>query len=291
MNRVSQALDHTGGNHRHSQALKVGLRALSEAEDFQTGHDRLSTDVDLRGLVATHQTQALKKIVDFQHLTPVMAMQSYLQYAKEQLVLASGQQPLASRALYSLARLETAQPRGRPLDRPIRGPRAIALHQASLLVDQKNYAAANELGVLLAHYGQLDGAGDVLSHAAKLSGQPETWHNLARVYELQGQIQKADHARMFHHRLLADSRKAGKKAQEGRQVYWVAPEAFRSHTDPLEAESLQSRMASDLAKTLQDSSGERSGTEGQVGSQEGQARRGALHNLSRLMKEKLGSRP
>jgi tetratricopeptide (TPR) repeat protein len=290
LNRVSQALDHTSGNHQYSQALNAGLKALHEAEDFQTGHSRLSTDVDLKILVATHQTQAFKNIAEFQHLTPVMAMQSYLEYAKEQLVFASGQQQVASRALYGLARLETLQPQGRPLDKPIRGPRAIALHQAALLVDKGNHAAANELGVLLARYGQLDGAGDILSHAAKLSPKPETWHNLARVYELKGNVQKAAHARTVYQRLLADARNSPGNTNEGRQVYWVAQDAFRSRVDSLDADALQSRMASELAKTVQDSSDETGWSKPRGGSKDNNSRRGPLNQLGRLMKEKFGSR-
>ncbi|NIP69689.1 MAG: hypothetical protein GTO04_11050 [Planctomycetales bacterium] len=287
LNRVSQALDHTSGNHQYTTALQAGLVALREAEDFQTGHNRLSTDVDLKRLIATHQTQALKKILDFQHLTPVMAMQSYLQYGKEQLIFASQQQPVASRALYGLARLETSPRQGRPLDKPIRGPRAIALHQAALLVDQKNYAAANELGVLLAHYGQLDGAGDVLSHAAKLSSQPETWHNLARVYEMKGDRKRADQAKMVHHRLLANTRKSGKNANEGRQVYWVAPEEFRSQADSLGAP--RSPLPDQQANAVPGSPVQPGQAKGPVAGQDGKSGRGALQQLGRLVKEKFGS--
>ena len=97
--------------------------------------------MDLQHLVATHQTTALKDTDVIQRLTPMMATQKYLEYAKERLVFASGQQQVASGALCGLARLETLQPQGRPLDKPIRGPRAIALHQAALMVDKGNYVA------------------------------------------------------------------------------------------------------------------------------------------------------
>ncbi|MDH3718122.1 MAG: hypothetical protein OES79_08370 [Planctomycetota bacterium] len=295
LNRVSQALDHTTGNHQYSQALKAGLTALREAEDFQTGDRRLSTEVDLQHLVATHQTTALKDSGAVQQLTPVMAMQKYLEFAKERLVFASGRQPVASGALYGLARLETLQPQGRPLDRPIRGPRAIALHQAALMVDKGNYAAANELGVLLARYGQLDSAGDILSHAAKVSSVPETWHNLARVYELKGAGQEAAHARAMYHRLRADTRKADVSKNESRQVYWVAPETFGDERLSVAADAPQSPVLHEPSKTSQGSGHTPGWSKPQATTLNGKSGRGKpgtgpLHHLGRLMRGKRDTR-
>ena len=59
-------------------------------------------------------------------------------------------------ALYYLGRLQPYL--GESLDRAalLADPKSMALQQAAMLVDPQNYRAANELGVLLVHCGQLD---------------------------------------------------------------------------------------------------------------------------------------
>jgi hypothetical protein len=70
----------------------------------------------------------------------------------------------------------------------------MALYQASLLADPRNYRAANELGVLVAESGGLQRAGELFVRSVSLSAQPATWRNLAIVHTRLGEKQLADAA-------------------------------------------------------------------------------------------------
>jgi hypothetical protein len=159
------------------------------------------------------------------------------------------------------------------------------------MVAKGNYAAANELGVLLARYGQLDSAADILSHAAKVAPVPETWHNLARVYELKGAGPQAAHARDMFHRLRADKLNSPTAKHENRQVYWVAPEMFDNQRNSIDADLRPSPLAPQLSKTSQnsDDAAGRSRPDSQIKSDK--AGRGPLHHFGRLIREKMASRP
>ena len=58
----------------------------------------------------------------------------------------------------------------------------MAFYQAAVMVDPKNFMAANELGVILAQCGKLKSASKALSYSASLHRRSETFHNLAVVY-------------------------------------------------------------------------------------------------------------
>ena len=86
----------------------------------------------------------------------LQALQVYYSYATGQLAAAVGGVPEGSMALYYLARLQPFLGDGVYRAAVLAEPKAIALQQAAILVDPKNYRAANELGVLLADCGQLE---------------------------------------------------------------------------------------------------------------------------------------
>jgi hypothetical protein len=64
----------------------------------------------------------------------------------------------------------------------------MVFYQAALLVDGRNYMAANELGVLLARMGQWQHAREVLRHGVSVGHRPELWRNLARVHQELGEL-------------------------------------------------------------------------------------------------------
>ncbi len=231
MNRISQALDHDFAEPRHSEALTAGLTALREARDFHSNGNRLSTDIDVATLAAIHRTPALKEGPSIDSMTPAMAQQRYLEFAKQQLVAACGEQPVASKALYWLARLESVDIDQASLSQPNSGPRAIALHQAALMVDARNYPAANELGVLFVRYGQIETAKSALTLATRYTREPEAWYNLAKVLEMEGSTQHAAQARRKYERMRTEKLQSIATTDET-AVRWVSPAAFRSSADP-----------------------------------------------------------
>ena len=89
-------------------------------------------------------------------------------------------------ALYYLARLQPFLGDGVYRAAVLAEPKAIALQQAAILVDPKNYRAANELGVLLADCGQLEASRKAFLYSASISRRSEILQNLAAVYKRLG---------------------------------------------------------------------------------------------------------
>ena len=233
---VSGALDADNGTQMHSRALKAGLRALKEADDFAPRQLRHETELDFTHLTATHQTPVLKG-VDKTRLKPIDALQSYYAFATQQLARAGGDEPAASLALYGLGRVEAASYTRPSAKISMGGPKAIALHQAALMVNPQNHMAANELGVLLARYGQMKDAKVVLLHSLSASPQPETWHNLAIVHQKLGELEQARQARMNYESLTAVNRTRRDRAGQTRRP----DDEFQAAGQPATANSGQTR--------------------------------------------------
>ena len=223
---ISQALDARAATNDHSQALAAGLRALEEVDDFMPRGTRLEADLDLDSLISAHRTPALKE-VDGERVTPLSAQQSYYTFAQEQLALAAGHEPAGSMALYGLAKIERALAQQDAYQRRTAGPKAMSMHQAALLVHKQNYLAANELGVLLAEYGQYERARRELALSVRLAPQPANWRNLAAVHHMLGQDSLAARARQQAD-LLARRALSGDEtvARQHSGVLWLPPESF-----------------------------------------------------------------
>ncbi len=119
----------------------------------------------------------------------------YLSYAQEQLAAAGEDQPVASLSLHGLGKICTVPPEMHGPPEQIAEAKAVVYHQAALMVEPKNFMAANELGVLLAHFGRLPEARSALEHAIAVSGGPTEWQNLAAVCDRMNDPAKAAEAR------------------------------------------------------------------------------------------------
>ncbi len=216
---VTQALDMDCGTREHSRALARGMKALEEANDFE--QTARAGELDLKELIAAHQTPVLKDR-DAESITPLIALQQYYTNAQEQLTLAGGGQATSSVVLYGLGRLEAAET-GADADRA--SAHAMVYHQAALSVDPMNYKAANELGVMLARFGQYAQARDMLVHSVSVVPQTESWSNLAKVHSYLGQEDLA--RRAAHESQLAMLTAAG----EDSPVRWVEPAALAGTID------------------------------------------------------------
>jgi hypothetical protein len=161
-------------------------------------------------------------------MTPVIAQQQYFAYAQEQLIAASGGLPVSSQILYRLGRLQTAEPGQESDSQALGGARAMVFQQAALAVDGGNYLAANELGVLLARYGQLQEAKQLLLRSVAIKPQVESWHNLAVVHRRLGEADLA--ARAENERDLARRSAPGRAASD--LVRWVDPPTFAAAGGP-----------------------------------------------------------
>ncbi len=215
---IAEALDARHGVTSHSQAIHEAFRALKEASDFAAsggGVDRVAQ------IIGTHQTPALKHAAA--HGVPALvAMQQYYAFAQHRMVAACGGAPVASTAMYAMGKLHMALADGESQGEQ-NAAQAMAFLQASLLVDSNNFAAANELGVMLARFGQLPEAREVLRHSASVHPTLETWKNLEVVHQRLGEDQLARRARTEWQR--QSQREPATPSHPG-GVHWVAPEAF-----------------------------------------------------------------
>ncbi len=217
---VAQALDVQRNTTSHAAALSAGLTALKEAPDFAPPPGRLGAVVNVAEIARAHQTPVLK---DVENVSPVIAQQQYLAYAQTQLMAAAGKEPVASLTLFRLGKLQMAMAHEDSDPQMQHGPQAMTLYQAALAADDRNYLAANELGVLMARYGQLQEARRLLVHSVSIQPHVEAWHNLSVVHRRLGEAdlaQRAEHER----ELLAQHSPASSAA--GSNVTWVDPQTF-----------------------------------------------------------------
>jgi hypothetical protein len=219
---TTQALDMRDGTTAHSDALARAFRALDEASDFQPRGAGLESNLDMAMLVAGHQTPALKE-ADLTKVTPLAGLQRYYTYAQQQFIIAGEEQPVASAALYGLGRLETIMTGAGAGGLSQGAPQAMVFHQAAVLTDGNNYKSSNELGVLLARYGQYDAAREMLIHTVRVRPNSQSWQNLASVHERMGEMDLARRA-MHEAKLIASGQ--GATADVEAPVRWVPAETL-----------------------------------------------------------------
>jgi len=225
---IAQAIDAQGGGDLASQALANGLHALDEAEDFRPKGSRLEADLNLAATAAGHQTPVLKREgIDLKKVSPLSAVQLYYSYAQEQLASSCGGQRSGSMALYGLGKIYLAMAQDEKEIQGMNGPRAMAFFQAAMMADPKNSRASNELGVLLARYGQWNEAKAVLLQSLSMGPLPESWRNLAAVHDHFNETELAKRAR-YEYELCA---KRQPPASRGDGVKWVDPDTFKQ-TNP-----------------------------------------------------------
>lgn len=233
---VAWSLDGDNPEQPRGRAVAAAFQALREAEDFVRAGETPGTLSVRPELVATHRTPVLKE-ADCRRTSPVAAMQAYCDYARSQLTAACGSTPAASEALYGLGRLQLLGTIGPAVERPLAAPKAIVFFDAALQSDPQNAPAANELGVLLARYGELQRAERVLVQCVRYAQEPQPWHNLAVVYERLGKIAEAERARHVHDTVLARLQAGEEPTPAGSAVvHWVDPEDFARTSGPVEGD-------------------------------------------------------
>ena len=261
---IADAVDADTNNEAraHARAVQAGLTAIEEAKDFVPADTPHNVVINLAQLAAIHQTPVLKD-TDVSRMTRAEALQRYHTYATQQLAFAGGQSAIASSALYGLGRSECVTTAGASTRNPLGAPNAMALYQAAILVDLQNYMASNELGVLMARYGDLDSAAGQLTHSLSIKPQPETWHNLATVYRRMGQTEKAEQAERERGKLQAAPRSSVALAKDSTDlgarspVQWVDTDAFAATATPdgLDGSAANSNKTTSIAQ--RDSIGKR----------------------------------
>jgi hypothetical protein len=183
-----------------------------------------------------------------------MSSQQQLSRAQEQLAYSGGHEPMASMALYCLGRSFIAVAEEAKEESALAGPRAAALFQAALAVDQADFLAANELGVLWARCGQLVEAQQVMQRGLAAAPQPQMWRNLSIIADKLGDQALAQYARTQCDALSAARRAMGGDPQASSYattVSWKEPADFElnSPRDDLNHLPAQRDAASAQSKT------------------------------------------
>ncbi|MCA9246946.1 MAG: hypothetical protein KDA42_07520 [Planctomycetales bacterium] len=213
----------------HNQSLAAGLRALEESDDFVLEQTVVEADLDLAILVSSHRTEILPA-EELDTLTMLEARQRYYTFAQRQLAAAAGHGRAASMALYGLGRIESKLSEQDAIRNSAAESKAVVYHQSALMAAEDNFMAANELGVLLARFGQFREARDVLAHSVRLQAEPTTWRNLAKVNQRLGDERLANAALAQAKMLEQGSATVAGNASSPTAVQWTNPAEFARQT-------------------------------------------------------------
>lgn len=216
------ALDAAGNTTFHATALSTGLTALDEADDFMPSRAAGTPPRSVIDVASRHQTTIFHER-DQAAVPPLVAVQRYYTYAQQQLSAAVEAQDVGSRALYGLGKTYTALSRDSQSSIRHGDSKSVVWHQAALMANSENYAAANDLGVLLARWGKLPEARDLLHHSLALRPSAEGWQNLAAVHRALGEVDLAEAAA---HEAAAIRARRPVASAGPYQIQWVSPDAF-----------------------------------------------------------------
>ena len=250
---VAQALDAYHHNQKHSKAVAAGLTALREADDFVPRAGQ--PPIKLEDAIAGHKTPVWRT-GETEDVPPLIAMQRYYAYAQQQFMVAAGKDQSAAMALYGMGRLQTSLANEYGVKKVTAGPKAMALYQATIGVDPQNYLAANELGVMLARYGQLRDAEAVLRQSVAVAPRPENLKNLSEVYERMGDPQSAQNARTQQMLAMQSGTRPGRQTTADRpplklvdNVTFQQDSGAVGADDILTAEKTDGKTAANATKT------------------------------------------
>ncbi len=234
---VAEALDAQRATQSHQRMLAAGIKALDEADDFAAIDIRSGAQLDIASIAGSHQTPVMKD-EPRENWSAQAAMGRYLTYAQEQLAGAVGDIPQASAALFGLGKVYAVPAAAHGPKDLTGGAKAVTFYQAALMVDGRNFMAANELGVALVQFGRLPEARAAFLHSLSISSQPVVWQNLASIHQIMGENKLAEQARQSA-TVAANQNGKGVPSLSTFDVQWVDPATF-VRSMPLDADPIKS---------------------------------------------------
>ena len=237
---IAAALDAQRASHSHQKMLAAGFKALEEVDDFAAIDIRSGAELDIATIAIAHQTPVMRDDTRADW-TAQAAMGRYLTYAQEQLAGAVGDIPQASAALFGLGKIYSVPAAAHGPKDQTGGAKAVTFYQAALMVDGRNFMAANELGVALVQFGRLTEARAAFLHSVSISSQPVVWQNLAALHQILGEHKLAEQARQTA-TVAANQSGKGSPALTTFDVQWVDPATF-VHSMPLDADPIKAAPA------------------------------------------------
>lgn len=232
----------------HVHSVTSALLALREAEDFFPGGAAIQHGQSVREIAKRHRTIVVRDLD--RDLSATEAVETYYGFAQQSLLAAVGHSHTSSDVLYQLGKLYTATTSTPVIATQAHTVRATLFHQTALVIDESNYRAANELGVLLAKSGQWQNARTYLLHSLTVQQLPEAWFNLSKVHDRLGEADLAARAR-YEYKLSSGSSVTPLKRPA---VQWVSPQQFGSMPAPTPASLMPAvaRSQSDMTVDSRD---------------------------------------
>ena len=220
---MAAANDLEHGGDQATSSLNAALEAIREAGDFmgRFGEVDLAT---IDRMIASHRTPVLKGC-NVSNLTPLVAADHYLDFARRQLTLAVHDQQDAANVLAVLgnaARNRQVNPVG------LRDSIAICCLRAAVATNPDNAGVTSELGYHAMQLGLLDEARWALETSLASSPSRHALQNLIETHRLAGDI---DQARALIAQLDA---LGGPEPVKQLQVTPVSPEEFAALSPPVQ---------------------------------------------------------
>ena len=229
---LAQSNDQQTQSNQYTKALRAGVTAMKEAEDFMIEDPQYQVHMDVGSVVETHQTELIGQ-TRARNMTGTQAMQEYFEYAGQQLGLCGGQNVVAAEALYCLGKLTSIRAMADPNPQNFETAKAVIYHRASMGADLENHRSANELGVLLARKGRLPEAEAWLKKSLMINPVAQSWGNLAKVHQRKGTPKDLDLATKANreHELAMHNEVIGAPVN---RIRWLEPAEFIKST-PMDA--------------------------------------------------------
>jgi hypothetical protein len=220
---LAQAQGARDGTSQRVAALSAALTAMEESDDFT--QSARAASVAVSDVIRPHQTPVLKSI-DATRLSHLTCSQHYFAYAQQQLNVATGGDAVAAQTLYLLGKVHSHLAGQSVSIGSAHTARAMVFHQATLAIDPTHYQSANELGVLLARFGELSAARQMLLASVTSRATPSAWQNLASVHERLGETDLASRAR-YEAQLMSGKTPT---TDGGQSVQWVDATTFAAQS-------------------------------------------------------------
>ncbi len=187
---VAESRDVAESTTVHTDSLRNAIGAMIESELLADA--MIDGELVVQSVIQEFRTpvgEALRNGT----ITSSQSVEAYPDFIQKSFEVATGKSALASKAFYGLARVHLSrwqQDETRASDRK----RLESLLTTAIAVDDTNWRANNELGILFAQDRQLDKAAEAFRKSIRQRPTAQNWNNLAKIFQEQGKHQLAVNA-------------------------------------------------------------------------------------------------
>ena len=188
LNHLIAMLDGRESGNEHARQLSIAMDAIRESGEFAVG-TYVVDQAAIARMIAVHKTAILKN-ESLDAISPLYAIDQYLQVAQENLVSACGQVAEASDALVLMGKIQKRM--GGAVDTHSAAV-ALTYHRAAAIVDPNNAVAHRELGKSLENQGMIEQAAQSFARCVQLDSTHENFRLLMRAAQKIGDKETAQH--------------------------------------------------------------------------------------------------